>query len=326
MPTISPPSAVKSRKTFVNDNAAELADVIVGGPSVSAPALEPVHAPHLVRTRRDTIRGIDWINVGGVGLIHVGALFALSPAFFSWTAVGVFFFLWWVIGSLGICMGYHRLLTHRSFKTPKFVEYLLTICGALAWEGSPIQWIGQHRHHHAESDQPNDPHSPRHGFDWAHIFWVFNRHALEHDYKQFAKDMLRDKGHVWIHRLHAWPNILLGVALFWSAEWMGFNGWSWVVWGIFVRGVVVFHATWMVNSIGHTWGYRNFETTDDSRNNALVAIVAFGEGWHNNHHACQRSAKHGQKWWEIDTTWMMIWLMSRVGLAWDIQGFKTPRR
>ncbi len=318
MSTILPvvePAAVPAAEPVGNSGVdAGLAAAIAG--------TEPT--PVLEATRRETTRGIDWVNVFGVGLIHVGAVFA--PFFFSWDGVVVFLALWWVIGSLGVCLGYHRLLTHRSFKTPKFVEYTLAVLGAMAWEGSPIVWIGQHRHHHAESDQPADPHSPRHGVDWAHIFWVFHKHAEVHDYRKYAKDLLRDKGHVLIHRLHAWPNILLGLALYFGAEALGREGWSWVVWGIFVRGVVVFHSTWLVNSMGHCWGYRNYETTDDSRNNALVAVLAFGEGWHNNHHACQRAAKHGQRWWEIDTTWMAIWVMSRLGLAWDIQGFKEPKQ
>jgi len=256
-------------------------------------------------------------NTFGIVLMHLGCIAA--PFTFSWANLGVAGFLWWACGGLGVCLCYHRLLTHRSFKTPKVVEYFLTILGTLNWQGGPIQWVGTHRIHHKHSDGEHDPHSPQHGFNWSHILWAFLKDPPGQNPRDAAKDLQRDPVHVWIDKHHGLPQVVLAVILFLVGHYaMGGNGWGLVVWGVCVRTVFTFHATWFVNSAAHTWGYRNYDTNDDSRNNWWVAILSFGEGWHNNHHAAQRAAAHGRRWFEVDLTYITIKVMSWMGLARNI--------
>ena len=256
-------------------------------------------------------REIKWTPFLFIIGFHLLALTAfLVP--FSWKAVLVCFLLHWISGGLGITLGYHRLLTHRSFKAPKWIEYILAVMACLACQAGPISWVAAHRLHHAKSDKEGDPHSPLHGFFWAHMGWCLSKNKNLDDFKDYSRfvpDLSKDRILVLIDRLHILPTILLGAALyFWG-------GWSFVVWGIFVRTVLVYHCTWLVNSAAHVWGYRTYEANDQSTNNWWVALVTYGEGWHNNHHAFQYSARHGLKWWEIDTTYWMIQVLKFFGLA-----------
>jgi stearoyl-CoA desaturase (delta-9 desaturase) len=255
-------------------------------------------------------KNVEWVPFTAIALLHVACL--LAPFFFTWSALGVAVFLWWLAGGIGICLCYHRLLTHRSFKTPKWFEYVLTACGCLNLQGGPIKWVGTHRIHHKESDTDLDPHSPRHGFDWAHVLWCMTRDPQGRELRDFAPDLQRDPVLRWLDRNFWVPQVALAVALYLL------GGWPWVIWGVAVRTVFTYHATWFVNSASHTWGYRNFETRELSRNLWWVSLLAFGEGWHNNHHAYPRSAAHGLRRSEIDLTYMTIKAMSWVGLAWDI--------
>jgi stearoyl-CoA desaturase (delta-9 desaturase) len=255
-------------------------------------------------------RRFNWETVVWITIFHAGALAALFT--FTWTALAVSLAILWVAGSLGIGMGYHRLLTHRGYRTPKWVEYFLTVCGTLALEGGPIQWVTTHRIHHAHTEQPADPHSPRDGTWWAHAGWIFRGPAQNHDretIERYSPDLLKSGFHVWISRWYYLPLVVLGLALFF------FGGWSVFLWGIFLRTVVGLHATWLVNSATHMWGTRRFETSDDSTNNLLVALLTFGEGWHNNHHAHPRAARHGLAWYELDVNWWGIRTLQLLGLA-----------
>jgi stearoyl-CoA desaturase (delta-9 desaturase) len=256
----------------------------------------------------------DWLNVGYFTAIHVGALFA--PAAFSWSAFGVFLFLYWLSASVGICLTYHRLLTHRGFKVPRPLEYVFTFIGMLASEGGAITWVAMHRMHHTLSDRPGkDLHTPKDGFWWSHLGWIITK--LGWDYREmerkYAPEMVADPVHRVMNRLHVFPNILVGLALY------AWGGWSFVAWGVFFRMVVVLHGTWLVNSAAHTFGYRTYDTPEGSTNCWWVGLIAWGEGWHNNHHAFQRSARHGHAWWELDMTWMAIRALEKLGLARDIQ-------
>ncbi len=224
-------------------------------------------------------------------------------------------FLWWVTGGLGITLGYHRYFTHKSYSTPKFMQYFLAICGCAAGEAGPLSWVATHRYHHTYSDLDQDPHSPKHGALWAHIGWLFGREDFlaEYDsYKRYVPDLAKDPVLRFLDTYHLLPAVALAVILYFV------GGWQFVVWGVFVRSICVYHSTWLVNSASHISGYRTYKTTDDSRNNWWVAILAFGEGWHNNHHAFQRSARHGFRWWEFDLTYRMIQLLWVLGLASDI--------
>lgn len=261
---------------------------------------------------------INWAAAIWMLALHLGALLALNPSYFSWSGLLVCLVLHWVTGGLGICMTYHRLLTHRSFATrPKALEYVLTAIGCAASEGGAIGWVADHRKHHAHSDQEDDVHSPRRGFGWAHMFWwmtpdITALHSPEY-YDRWAKDLNRDPVHRFLDKYH----YVFPLALFGLLYWMG--GMPWLVWGGFVRSVLVLHTTWLVNSATHIWGYRTFDTRDDSTNLWWVALLTYGEGWHNNHHAFQTSARHGNKWYEIDMTYAAIRLMSLLGLAHTIK-------
>jgi stearoyl-CoA desaturase (delta-9 desaturase) len=213
-------------------------------------------------------------------------------------------------------MGFHRLLTHRGYKTPKIVEYVLTFCGTLALEGGPINWVVTHRIHHAYTDVPGDPHTPRDGGWWAHIGWMLNGTAQQFDssvMERYAPDLMKDKFHLWLNRFYWLPLVLLSLVL------LAFGGWSYVMWAVFFRVTFNFHATWLVNSATHMWGTRRFSTGDDSRNNWWVALLTFGEGWHNNHHAYPTAARHGLAWYEIDINWWGIRVMQFLGLARSIK-------
>ena len=242
-----------------------------------------------------------WGILAGIVVIHLGAL--LGPFTFTWSAFWVFIVLQFVTGLLGVTLCFHRLLAHRSFQVPKWFEYVLTVCGALALQGGPIKWVSTHRVHHAFSDRPQDPHSPTRGFWWAHILWLFvYDEVLDHStqYYRYAPELARDKVHLFLERTTPLHTVLLGIALY------AVGGLPWLIWGLFVRTTFVYHVTWLVNSAAHLWGYQSYTTNEGSRNNWWVALLSYGEGWHNNHHAYLHSAAHGLRWWEVDITYMTI--------------------
>jgi fatty-acid desaturase len=282
-------------------------------------------APRSLPARAD--RRLNWKGVIWIAGIHAGAL--LAPFVFTWSGLVVFGVLYVVTG-LGITLGYHRLLTHRSFQTPKAVEYVLTLFGVLANEGGPLGWVATHRKHHRFSDQDGDPHSPtQRGFWWAQVGWWFFLDPVLDDPIRGArnvKDLARDPVHRAFERWQIVPPVLLAGALYGLGSWWGGVGLSWLVWGVFARTAVVLHATWLVNSAAHLWGYRTFATKDRSTNLWWVALLTFGEGWHNNHHHYQRSARHGLRWWEIDPTYWCIRVLGLVGLASDIHVAPGPTR
>lgn len=313
--------------------------------TVTTPPQAPSHHPHSRPSdvaRRDTQprkkdvgptaaerRRFDNLSYWAIGWLTIAHLVVLAaPFYFSWTGLIVAIVLHWFTGSLGICLGYHRLLTHTGMKTYNWVRYLFASIGMLAGEGTPLDWVADHRKHHACSDQEGDPHSPHDGGWWSHVFWLaYHTHNGDRTayLQRWVPDLYKEAGMRRMDWMFLPAHIAVGLALFAvgyftrDAEF----GISLLVWGMFVRLVTVLHATWMVNSASHIWGYKNYETTDDSRNNWLVAIVAYGEGWHNNHHAYPRMAKHGHKWWEFDITWQAIRLLRATGLAWDVVDYRT---
>jgi stearoyl-CoA desaturase (delta-9 desaturase) len=254
---------------------------------------------------------LSWTNVFFFGTIHALAL--LAPWFFSWSALGVTIFLHWLLGSIGICLGYHRLLTHRSLLLPKWLEYLIATLGALAIQGGPIFWVAGHRQHHAYTeDEDKDPYSARRGFWWSHMLWILYPRSKFFDqeiYQRYAPDLARDPFYQWLNRYFLLLQIPLGLLLY------GLGGWSFVIYGMFLRAVLLWHSTWLINSASHLKGYRTFGTEDGSRNLWWAAILTYGEGWHNNHHAYPNVAKAGWRWWEIDVTWWAIQTLKTLGLA-----------
>src|SRR3972149_7395676 len=256
--------------------------------------------------------GLDWTVVIWLGVIHLCALPA--PFFFTWKALGLFVLLSWITGGLGVCLGYHRLLTHCSFQTYRFMRWMAALCGTLAGEGPPITWVAVHRKHHRHSDADGDPHSPRDGAWWSHMFWLFPRHR-DPDWQlmieRYGKDLLKDPFMRMLDKTFIIWHFALGAVLLFTGWyfWDLYTGLSFLVWGMFFRLVWVLHVTWLVNSATHIWGYRNYEIKDNSRNLWWVAVLALGEGWHNNHHAFPGRARHGHRWWEIDMTYMAVCLL-----------------
>jgi sn-2 palmitoyl-lipid 9-desaturase len=255
---------------------------------------------------------LSWTNVVFFGAIHAAAL--LAPWFFSWSALGAMIFLHWLFGSIGICLGYHRLLTHRSFQVPKWLEYFVVTMGALAMQGGPGFWVGGHRQHHLHTeDWDNDPYSAKRGFWWSHMLWIFYPAKEFFDpqlYRRWAPDLAKDSYYRWLDKYFLLLQVPVALLLY------AVGGWSWVIYGVFVRSVILWHTTWLINSASHITGYRSFDHTDDnSRNLWWTALLTYGEGWHNNHHAHPNVAPAGRTWWEVDPTWWVIKGLQKVGLA-----------
>ncbi len=264
-----------------------------------------------------------------LGLLGMHILAIPAFYFWSWAAVwlclGLTIFTLWI----GNVLCYHRLLTHKSFKTPRWFMYTLTVIGNLNFQGGPFFWVGKHRVHHKYSDKPGDPHSPAlDGFTWAHVFWLIFRKEDGHDPFMFVRDLVKDRGLVLLDKFSWVPQILLSILLFFLGSHYGGigEGIAWIVWGVGVRTVVVYHITWFVNSACHTWGYQNFQTRDRSRNLWWVALLSGGEGWHSNHHAEPASASHGMRWFEVDPTYRIIVMLSWFGLTYDIVKPTTWRK
>jgi stearoyl-CoA desaturase (delta-9 desaturase) len=261
---------------------------------------------------------LAWPPLIWIGALHLGALLGFVPGFFSWSGLAVCLFLHWLTGGIGICLGYHRLLTHRSFALrPRWLEYIFTVFGACASEGGPIGWVADHRKHHAFSDEDDDTHTPLRGFLWAHMYWwMTTGDSSEHTpefYRKWCPDLLKDPVQCWMERWHFVFPLLLFAGLY------AYGGMPWLVWGGFVRSVFVLHSTWLVNSASHIWGYRSHQTRDRSKNLWWVALLTYGEGWHNNHHAIQTSARHGIRWWELDLTYTAIQVMQLFRIAYNVR-------
>jgi stearoyl-CoA desaturase (delta-9 desaturase) len=261
---------------------------------------------------------INWITSIALILFHLGAVGALFM--FTWKALAITALLYWMAIGFGIGMGYHRLHTHRSYRVPKFIEYFFAVCGTLTLEGGPIFWVATHRMHHQNSDHAGDPHTPHDGGFWAHMGWIIfgdSKHNNTQLMSRYAPDLARDRFYLWLNTYHYVPLVALGLIL------LATGGIRMVLWGVSLRVVVGLHATWLVNSATHMWGSRRFITRDDSRNSWWVALLTFGEGWHNNHHAHPTSARHGLAWYELDITWLQIRFLQLVGLARSVKVAKV---
>lgn len=253
---------------------------------------------------------------------------------FSWQYLVIMAGMYLVTG-FGITIGYHRLFTHKSFRTPRPVAALLAIMGAMAAEGSLMQWVSAHRLHHQHSDQHGDPHSPHlhgnsllaalNGMWHAHIGWALKKRKDENTGRN-TRDLNKDPWLRFVNRLFP---VWVGLGLLIPAVLGGLMTMSWMglllglLWGGLVRVLLVHHVTWSINSVCHIWGSRPYESRDHSRNNAIFGILALGEGWHNNHHAFPSSARHGLSWWQFDASYVVIRAMQMVGLASDL---RVPRR
>ncbi|XP_009350927.2 palmitoyl-monogalactosyldiacylglycerol delta-7 desaturase, chloroplastic [Pyrus x bretschneideri] len=257
---------------------------------------------------------LDIVTAGMFLSVHVLCLFA--PFYFTWTAFWLMLVLGYVTG-FGVTLSYHRNLAHRSFRLPKLLEYLFAYCGVLSVQGSPIEWVSTHRYHHQFTDTEKDAHSPLKGFWYSHMGWILDSRSRFGRYGGLrnVEDMKKQPFYVFLHHTFLLHSFLLGCVLYYI------GGFPFVVWPMGVRMVIVFHGTLSVNSAGHIWGYQAWNTGDLSKNLWWLGLVALGEGWHNNHHAFEYSARHGLEWWQIDVTWYIIKFLEALGLATDV---KTP--
>lgn len=285
---------------------------------------------------------IVWFYANTVIGLHLLALVACIPWTFSWSGVILMFAGIYFFGGLGINLCYHRLLAHRSFTCPMWFEKFLVLIALCCMQDAPARWVAAHRIHHNHSDEEPDPHSPLVSFLWSHVGWLLvDTHGLNRisNYERYVRDLLRQPFYmtlerrfvpVWVYIGHAVLFYLAGFVWGWARD--GYVmagvqlGTSWLVWGVIVRTVVVWHITWTVNSLSHMFGYRSYETGEESRNNWLVAIITSGEGWHNNHHADPASASNQRKWWEIDLIYWTILAFEKVGLARDVVRPKHIRK
>jgi fatty-acid desaturase len=282
-------------------------------------------------------RQINWSYAAAVGTYHLLALLAFVPWFYSSTGVALAVIGVYLYGAAGMNLCYHRLLTHRSFSCPLWLEHAFAILAVWCVEDTPARWVATHRLHHHRSDDRPDPHSPLVNLFWSHMGWLFLENTelgRNVAYDRYARDILRDKFYRWIERYVVWITLaqsvvyyaagfLIELALGGSTiEAVQFGASVWL-WGVVVRTVVVWHISWSVNSFAHVFGYQNYETGDNSRNNAWVALITSGEGWHNNHHAEPGCACNQRHWWEIDLTYLLLRLLVLLGLAWDVQ---LPKR
>lgn len=257
---------------------------------------------------------MDAATAGVVLGMHALCLFA--PFTFSWSALGVAASLYVVTGMLGITLSFHRNLSHRSFRLPKWLEYAFAYCGVQALQGNPVDWVSTHRYHHQYCDTQRDPHSPVEGFWYSHMSWLFDTGAVIERCGELGgnvQDLERQPFYRFLRQTYVVHPIALALLLYAA------GGFPYLVWGMGVRIVWVYHITWLVNSACHVWGTQSWNTGDLSRNNWWVALLAFGEGWHNNHHAFEHSARHGLEWWQLDMTWWVVRALQALGLATDVR-------
>ena len=313
------------------------------GESVAAPPSTGGEsgASHLLLPETVRLDRIIWIYVIPVVTIHLAALAAFVPWVFSWTGLalailGVPFY------GMGITLGYHRLLAHRSLVVPKWLEHGITMFAQCSLQDTPAKWVTVHRLHHVYSDQRPDPHSPFVNFFWSHFEWLFFQNTATRSItsmQKYAHDILQDPFYMKMEKSYLGPMIYLAHLLMYSVA-GAIIGWlttgtamgalqfslSLFVWGGLVRTVLGWHVTWSVNSLTHLFGYRNYETDEGSRNNWFVAVTAMGEGWHNNHHHDPAAASNWHRWWEFDLTYCVILVLKHLGLATKVVDPMSVRR
>ncbi|GAB2627991.1 acyl-CoA desaturase [Novilysobacter erysipheiresistens] len=267
---------------------------------------------------------IDWLRASPFVVMHLACIAVLwvgvSPVALA-VAAGLY-----ALRMFALTGFYHRYFSHRTFNAPRAVQFLFAVIGASCVQRGPLWWAAHHRNHHRHTDTPLDPHSPRqHGFWWSHVGWFLTREGFKTDWARIP-DLARYPELRWLDRYDTLIPVLLAAALYGLGAWLesaapglGTSGGQMLVWGFFVSTVVLFHATVTINSLAHRFGSRRFDTDDDSRNNLWLALLTFGEGWHNNHHFFPGTVRQGFRWWEVDLTWYGLMAMAALGLVRDLK-------
>jgi stearoyl-CoA desaturase (delta-9 desaturase) len=270
------------------------------------------------------VNRIDWLRALPFFALHL-ACFAVIWVGWSWFAV-LFALAIYGLRMFAITAFYHRYFSHKAFRTSRPLQFIFALAGSTAVQRGPLWWASQHRHHHVNSDRHEDAHSPvQHGFIWSHLGWFLSdahfstRTERVKELAEFPELRFLDRFDVVVPALFALAIFGLGEWLALAAPGLETNGWQLLVWGFAISTVLLYHATFSVNSLAHAWGSRRYETRDHSRNNLLIALLTLGEGWHNNHHHYPGSAHQGFYWWEIDITWYGLKLLAACGLIWDLK-------
>ena len=267
---------------------------------------------------------VDWVRCIPFIILHAGCLGIIwvgASSFAVWTAVALY-----VVRMFAVTGIYHRYFSHKTYSTSRLGQFFLALWGATTVQRGALWWAYHHRHHHQHSDDPEDAHSPHvHGFWWSHIGWITSRRNFPTDYTK-VKDLARFPELVWLNRFDTLVPLVfalgifgLGMLLETYAPGLGTDRWQMLVWGFFVSTTALFHGTACINSMAHLMGRRRFDTTDDSRNSFILAIICLGEGWHNNHHRYQSSTRNGFYWWELDLTYYGLKALSWTGLIWGLK-------
>lgn len=270
---------------------------------------------------------VDWPRVIPYILLHLSCLFVISVGV-SWVAVIVCIASYF-LRMFAITAFYHRYFSHKSFKTSRPVQAFFGFIGATATQRGPLWWAAHHRHHHIHADTEKDAHSPRDGFIRSHTLWFLTTKNFPTK-EERVKDLVKYPELRWLDRFDIIPPIIyaaimLGIGAYFEYfhPELGATKWQVLIWGYFISTVVLSHVTFLINSLAHRWGYRSYNTDDDSRNNPLLAILTLGEGWHNNHHQFPSSVRQGLHWWEIDISYYILFGMEKLGLVWDL---KKPKK
>jgi stearoyl-CoA desaturase (delta-9 desaturase) len=267
---------------------------------------------------------VDWLRVVPLILLHTGCLLVFRV---GWSPAAVILALaLYLVRMFAITGFYHRYFSHKAFKAHRFWQFVFAVMGNAAVQRGPLWWAAHHRHHHRFADQDNDVHSPlKHGFWWSHIGWLTSRGNFPTRTK-YVKEWARFPELRWINRFDTVIPMLLAGGIYLTgallenlAPSLGTNGLQLLVWGFFISTVVLLHATFTINSLDHMFGSRRYATLDTSRNNAVLAVLTLGEGWHNNHHHYAVSARQGFMWWELDITYVLLVLLSRLGMVRDLR-------
>jgi stearoyl-CoA desaturase (delta-9 desaturase) len=256
-------------------------------------------------------RDFGWLVSLPFYAVHVAAVVGVVLVGLSWKGVALAIGLYY-LRMFGVTGGYHRYFSHRTYRTSRAFQLVLAVLAQSSVQKGALWWAAHHRDHHKHSDTPKDPHSYRdYGFWYSHVGWILSRETEETDYSRIA-DMSRYRELRWLNDYHAVPGIALAVSLYFL------GGAEALVWGFFVSTTLLWHGTFTINSLSHIWGKRRYSTTDDSKNNLVLAIVTMGEGWHNNHHYYPRSVRQGFHWWQVDMTYYILRALAAVGLVWDL--------
>ncbi len=270
---------------------------------------------------------LDWARVIPYAIIHLICLGVIWVGW-SWAAVGVAVFLY-ALRVFTLTGFYHRYFAHRAFKTGRITQFIFGWIGCTSVQRGPLWWAAHHRHHHVHSDDPDDLHSPRQkGALWAHMGWFLTPRA-EATNVRMIPDFAKYPELRWLNRFDLVPPLFLALSLYGLGELLALcnvatTGLQMLIWGMFISTVAVYHVTYLVNSATHIIGRRRYETKDDSKNSMIVALLTFGEGWHNNHHYYPNSVRQGFFWWEIDITWYVLKMMAGLGLVWELR--PVPKR